>query len=297
MRVRKGLTLIELLVAIAIVALLIGLLVPAVQAVRARAARTEDENNLRQIMIGLHHYASVKGGRLPGTRMHNIVDPNWGNPHPLYNILPFLDTGHVAPYVTQARPFTPPKYALVKMYLSPTDPTIARVLQAPVYAESGPTSYVTNMQAFMDYPTLNRTFTDGTSNTIAVSQRYWLTGNRANFSIYRIFYIQNYDIHVFDPNVLSEFSGNRSGTFADPFWKDVLPVKSGGRTVSSRPGTTFQSAPSIDESDGTVLQATQRQGLLVAMFDGSVRTYSPSVSESVFWSAVTPNWGDLTQEE
>ena len=46
-----------------------------------------------------------------------------------------------------------------------------------------------------------------------------------------------------------------------------------------------------------ILQATQPQGLLVAMFDGHVRTFAPSVSESVFWSAVTPNWGDPNQEE
>jgi hypothetical protein len=46
-----------------------------------------------------------------------------------------------------------------------------------------------------------------------------------------------------------------------------------------------------------MLQATQPDGLLVGMFDGSVRTYGPSVSEFVFWAAVTPAGGEATSAD
>ena len=62
---RRGLTLLELLLVIGVIAVVLSLLVPAVMHVRATAARTESTNNLRQIVLATHHFAEVDQGRLP----------------------------------------------------------------------------------------------------------------------------------------------------------------------------------------------------------------------------------------
>src|SRR5437868_3104731 len=92
--IRRAFTLIELLVVIAIIAILMGLLLSAVQKVREAASRVKCQNNMKQIGLALHHYHDVRNEFPAGIRFTSPTR-SW-----VPDILPYIEQGNI-PYDLQ----------------------------------------------------------------------------------------------------------------------------------------------------------------------------------------------------
>jgi prepilin-type N-terminal cleavage/methylation domain-containing protein/prepilin-type processing-associated H-X9-DG protein len=123
---RAGFTLIELLVVIAIIAVLLALLLPAVQKVREAASRTQCQNNLKQIALAAHTFHDSTGF-LPSTyvggrQFNNGVGFAAG---PFWHLLPYIEQANLQKSGAQG-PVTP-----VKTFACPTDPRSGTFLTPP----------------------------------------------------------------------------------------------------------------------------------------------------------------------
>jgi prepilin-type N-terminal cleavage/methylation domain-containing protein len=260
---RSGFTLIELLVVIAIIAILIGLLVPAVQKVREAAARTTTSNNLGQCGKAVHlshdvfkkypPYFGVYGGLTASFHVH---------------ILPYIEQ---APLYTQIKAgnLTGLATAIVPPYLSPQDFTqINNGIRATNMAvntylfyspgsanatsPTAPTAAAGTLSQTV-YPKMNATFPDGTSNTVLFGTKYMVASS----------------------NVANTFD---SGTVTTGGY-----FGSGGAAITPIQFGPIQSAATAGNPQGF-----QAQGMQVCLADASVRTVGSDVSPTTWLIAVLP---------
>jgi prepilin-type N-terminal cleavage/methylation domain-containing protein len=204
----KGFTLIELLVVIAIIAILIGLLLPAVQKVREAANRSQCQNNLKQIGLAIHNFASTYNSQLPsggeGTDFSNFpTGPSQFDNFSFFTvILPFVEQQNVynamtptAYYESTANNIAASQ-TVIKIFLCPSNalrPTNGKDNEGFGYTDYGPTVYTdvdpttglknpaTRVNGALHWVGKNGVpgqfggsrlaeVVDGTSNTIAVAE-------------------------------------------------------------------------------------------------------------------------------
>jgi prepilin-type N-terminal cleavage/methylation domain-containing protein len=268
-RNRRGFSLVELLVVIAIIAVLIGLLLPAVQKVRQAAARTQDGNNLKQQALALHNCNDTYG-RLPPAYGNfpspaGAVGPPAGLGTLQYFLLPFLEQQNLYAQVLMSS-----DNALgspLKVFMSPADPTmphdgIVTMMGGPY----GGCSYASNFLVFTNQPggkaAIPSTFPDGTSNTIVLGQRYTDCGGMA--------------------------TGWQMGMCGNP---PTWPYDYVSAVFPALP--LPQWAPTPSACDSMLLQGLYPSGMLVGLGDGSVRPVSPGVSQYSWNLALNPSDGQV----
>jgi prepilin-type N-terminal cleavage/methylation domain-containing protein len=317
-RQRPAFTLIELLVVIAIIAILIGLLLPAVQKIREAAARMQCQNNLHQIGLAVHNY-ELTYGKLPGAWTDDrSAYPNRDDATLWFFLLPYLEQNNLWSLGTSANtvvanngfrdesPYYTVGSAQVKAYICPSDPSRSTDPRTsslyPLIGGAGDyatSNYAANVMVFdPNGPrSLVAAMPDGTSNTVIVGHRYrWCDasviwggdgqGTDTNWALTPRQAFNYWNMAVFGTGTYRTRRGT-AGTKPGPNYNGVVAAD-----MDYISGTLpFMIAPASGYCNPAVTASPHSGVMPVGLGDGSVRTVSTGVSAATWLAACIPDDG------